>query len=76
MGDNNALVDSIDREKIERARRMSPTEKFLAGPELFEHVCDWMRAGIRDRFPDIDDARVEEILAERLAVSRRVAARK
>lgn len=69
MDEIEALAESIEREKIERARRMTPAEKFFAGPELFENACKWMRTGIRSQFPDADDQRVEEILAERLRIT-------
>jgi len=71
MDEIKALADSIEREKIERARQMTPMEKFLAGPELFEQACALMRAGIRHQFPEADDEQVEAILAERLAIAQR-----
>ena len=62
------------REEVQRARQMSPEEKFLAGGELFENACTLMVAGIRSQFPDADDAEVERILIQRLALARRLEA--
>jgi hypothetical protein len=66
------LVDAIYRDRVLRARRMTLEEKFLAGPQLFESVCRRMRDGIRMQFPDADEQRVEEILRQRLAITRRL----
>lgn len=51
---------------------MSPTEKFFAGADLFEYACDITRAGIRADFPQLDDAGVEQLLADRLHLARRI----
>jgi hypothetical protein len=64
------LIDDIYREKILRARQMSPEEKLLGGADLFEMSCEIMKAGIRHQFPDADETRVREILRERLALIR------
>ena len=66
------LIDGIERDRIARARQMSPGAKFLAGGELFDDVCDRMRAGIRSQFPHEDDAGVNRILKERLDRLRQV----
>jgi len=72
MEPTKELIDSLSREEILEARRMSVQEKVLAGPRLFDRVCWMMRAGIRQQYPDADDARVEEILRDRLAIARRL----
>jgi hypothetical protein len=72
MGPTQELVDSIYRERVLRARQMSPEEKFLAGPRLFEWACRLMADGIRSEFPDADEQRVQEILHARLALLRRL----
>lgn len=41
-----ALQEGIYREKVARARRMTPGERLAAGPDLFEEVADRMRAGV------------------------------
>ncbi len=62
------------REEILEARAMSPEEKFLAGADLFDRACTLMAAGIRSQFPTADDAEVEHILTQRLALARRLEA--
>ena len=72
MQPTQELIDDIDRERILRARQMTIAEKFLAGGELFDDVCERMRAGIRSQFPYEDDAGVNRILKERLTRLRQV----
>lgn len=56
-----ALADEIYRERVLRARRTPPEEKFLAGEELFEYACAITLAGIRNQNPGFseDDCRRE-----------------
>ena len=72
MQPTKELIDAIFRERVEKARRMSPADKLLAGPRLFDQVCRRMAAGIRSQFPEADESRVQEILRERLALARRL----
>jgi hypothetical protein len=72
MEPTKELADAIYRENVLRARQMSPAEKLLAGPRLFARVCRIMVDGIRHQFPNADEQRVQEILAERLALLRRL----
>ncbi len=60
------MIRSIDRERIERARRTPLDQKFLAGYELFQRAVALMEVGIRSRFPDADDEEVMRILRKRL----------
>lgn len=71
MEPTQALVDALHRDKLRAARQMSPADKLLAGPRLFDSVCRVMAAGIRSQFPDADEQRVREILRQRLAYARR-----
>ncbi len=65
------LIAELRSDEIERARRMTPEEKFTAGPRLFAYACQITLAGIRAQQPDIDDAAAWAILRERLAWQRR-----
>lgn len=69
MDDIAELAAAIDREKLERAKRMTPRERFLAGAELFEDACEVSRAGIRALNPGFDDAEVEAELRRRLQLA-------
>jgi hypothetical protein len=72
MQPTQELIDDMFRERILRAREMSPDEKFHAGAELFERACQIMVAGIRNQFPDADEAQVADILEQRLQIARRL----
>ena len=66
------LADAIYRDKVLAARAMSPEERLLAGPRLFERSCRIMKDGIRHDFPDADEERVDLILGQRLDLVRRL----
>jgi hypothetical protein len=66
------LIDALYREKVAAARRLSPGEKLLAGPRLFDYACRITMAGIRHQHPDANEDRLREILRERLALARRL----
>jgi len=72
MRPTKELIDDIYRERVLRARRTPPEEKLLDGPRLFDFACRLMRDGIRDQYPDADAQRVEEILAQRITLLRRL----
>ena len=72
MQPTQEMIDDIYRERVLRARRMTVAEKFLAGGDLFDDVCERMRAGIRSQFPHEADAGVNRILKQRLARLRQV----
>lgn len=74
MDEIAVLARQIDREKIERARAMSLSEKFLAGAELFEDACEVTRCGIRCLNPAWNDDQVEAELIRRLQISQRIEA--
>ena len=72
MEPTKQLIDSLFRERILRARRTPPEEKLLAGPRLFDMACRIMKDGIRDEYPDADDAQVNQILRQRPALQRKL----
>jgi hypothetical protein len=72
MEPTQELIDDIYRERVLRARRMSPEEKILAGPQLFDYACRIARDGIRDQNPGATDEQVETILLQRLALRQRL----
>ncbi len=51
---------------------MTPKEKLLAGPRLFDFACRIALDGIRNQFPDVDEQRLRQILAERVELGRRL----
>lgn len=66
------LADAIYRDRVERARRQPSWEKFQDALRLHDEVIQRNKAGIRHQFPDADEARVHEILLERLKKLRQV----
>jgi hypothetical protein len=61
-----ALADELYRERVLRARRTPPEEKFLAGEELFEYACAITLAGIRNQNPGFSEEDCRRELNRRL----------
>ena len=61
-----ALIDELYRERVLRARRTSPEEKFLAGEELFEYACSITLAGIKWQNPEFSPEECRRELNRRL----------
>jgi hypothetical protein len=72
MEPTRALIDDLFRERVLRARRIPPDEKLLDGARLFDFSCRIAADGIRHQYPQADDQRVLEILAQRIALLRRL----
>jgi hypothetical protein len=60
------LQDSIWKEKVLRARKMTEAERFNATLEQIDLAFQWMLAGVRMQFPEANEADARRILAERL----------
>jgi len=67
-GEFDALAEEIYRDRVLRARRTSPEERFLAGEELFDYACSITLAGIHHQFPMATETECQAILADRLAL--------
>ncbi|MDP4790773.1 MAG: hypothetical protein NWR99_02740, partial [Verrucomicrobiales bacterium] len=63
-----------DLAKIRQARAMSPEEKFLAGPRLFQGVCERMKEGLRDENPGCDEETIHSLLRKRFQILRKLEA--
>ena len=72
MEPTRTLGDPLYRDEVLAARVMTPEEKLLAGPQLFDFACRIALDGIRNQFPDADEQRVRQILAERVELGRRL----
>jgi hypothetical protein len=68
MDPTQELIDALLEDKVEAARQMDPGEKILDGPRLFDFASEFCKAGIRQQYPDADDARVHELFLERLRI--------
>jgi len=53
-------------------RKMTGEQRLAIALELHELACDVARAGIRDRYPDADEAEVARRLKERLTLARQL----
>ena len=69
-------MDSSTREQIERARRMTPDERFREGLALCNRTFRLMQDGIRHQFPQASPEEVLRILRERLAKIRQLEAKR
>jgi len=72
MEPTGTLGDQLYRDEVLAARVMTPEEKLLAGPQLFDFACRIALDGIRNQFPDVDEQRIRQILAERVELGRRL----
>ena len=72
MEPTKELIDALYRDRVLRARRTPPEEKLLDGTRLFEMACRVTMDGIRMQHPDADEAQIRQILAQRLALRRRL----
>jgi hypothetical protein len=62
------LIEALDREDIEQARRMTASQKLRAGGDLFDDASCWTLAGIRHDHPGISDADAMLELKKRVAM--------
>ena len=72
MEPTGTLGDQLYRDEVLAARAMTPEERLLAGPQLFDFACRIALDGIRNQFPDVDEQRIRQILAERVELGRRL----
>ena len=68
MEPTRELLDALDREDLDQARRMTGSAKLRAGGDLFDDACRWTLAGIRRDHPGISDADALRELRRRLAL--------
>jgi len=66
------LIDELYREELREARAMPPEQKLLLGEELFAYACSITMAGIRNQFPEADEAGRRRILDQRLELQRKL----
>ena len=72
MQPTQELVDSIYRDRVLHARKQPLEKRFVEGLDLFGEACEWMKVGIRDKHPDADEFRVNNILIEQINRLRRL----
>ena len=67
------LADAIYRDRVRRARSMTPGERIVEGMQLFDGVLKRMEGGVRSQFPQATESEVRDILDKRLLRLRQVA---
>ena len=65
-------LDPLYRDDVLRARRLSPSEKLLEGPRLFDFSCRIILDGLRHRAPHLSEAELQEQLRGTLDIVRRL----
>ena len=63
-------LDPLFRDKVARARAMSPEARLRAGAELFEYTRAICVAGIRQQHPNATEAEVRDLFRQRLRIAR------
>lgn len=66
MGLTSEQISAMDEARVERARRMTMEERFLAGLRLWSLAKETVRAGLRMQFPDASDVELEKMVRERM----------
>jgi len=72
MEPDQRLIDEIYREKVMRARSMSPARRAEIGAELSDVSGRMMREAIRRQFPQVSEAQIHELMRERIELARRL----
>jgi hypothetical protein len=70
--ESQPLADSLYWERVERARRLTPEQRLLAGPELFDYACSITLSALREQLPGASEMQLLEALRRRMAVKRRL----
>ncbi len=65
-------ADAIYRDRVRRARALTPVERLTDALEMLDEVWTTMRAGIRSQFPHADETEVHRIFQARLRRLRQV----
>jgi len=62
-------VAALYRDEVARARAMRPEDKLFEGPRLFDRACRVIADGIRHQHPDLDEAAVQRLVRDRVALA-------
>jgi hypothetical protein len=65
-------MDTDFWEEVERAKKLTPEQKFLGTMTLFEILRELMVAGIRTQHPDADEVEVQQHLVNRYQFARQM----
>ena len=70
--DFQPLADALYWERVERARRLMPEQRLMAGPELFDCACTVTLSALHEQMPGAGEAELLEALRRRPAVKRKL----
>ena len=65
-------LDPLYQDDVRRARSLSPSDKLLEGPRLFDFSCRIILDGLRHRHPDLSVAELQDRLRATLDIVRRL----
>lgn len=68
--DSNAQADAHHRERVLRARQMTPEERVLEGVRMFEAEQNAVRAAFSKTMPDASDAELTEAVRRHFRLAR------
>jgi hypothetical protein len=70
MRGRELTVESLERERVEAARRRTSPDSFREGVALFDRTVRVIRDGIRNEWPGISAHEIARLLRERLRLAR------
>jgi hypothetical protein len=68
MEPSRSLIEELEAEDVEDARRQTFAQKFMAGAELFDYAEQVSKAGIRMQHPEFTEEQVRDEFARRLSI--------
>jgi hypothetical protein len=68
-------AEDLYREEVLEAREVPPHRRIALGLELYEFARKITIAGIRNQFPDADEAAILQKLRERIAIAKTLESR-
>ncbi|TWT97144.1 hypothetical protein [Neorhodopirellula pilleata] len=69
--DNGTLQNEI-RRRVQASSGLSPEERILAGIRQSELAIRVVKDGLRDQYPDADEATIASLLLERIRLMKRI----
>lgn len=73
--ENDTLPNEI-RRRVQASSGLSPEERILAGIKQSELAIRVVKDGLRDQYPDADEATIASLLLERVRLMKRIQNRK
>ncbi len=71
MEPTREFIEQLEREKLMRARDMTPDERLAECFELMQSTFEIAKDGIRSQFPDVEEAEVLRIFFDRIRLFQR-----